>query len=244
MEYVSKVNPEQIESYPKFERDADFYETEFLQFLEYLNYHLTSSHYHSFRKIPHYVKMSSSDKSEQWTETLYTLETQTNTLNSETKEIIPTGIEDNLKSTGVLRRFMPSSENTNSENVYSVRDRKGNSQQDYFELKSSNDGHHRVRRYAPQESETSMKLKVSFKLEKSPENGNGEKFQQHLISQLAKAMRIPIPSINDMEIMSGKSHLVSVNVRKVKSWYVSASLPHLSNSHSNATCYSLYYFPF
>ncbi|KFM79396.1 hypothetical protein X975_26938, partial [Stegodyphus mimosarum] len=51
---------------------------------------------------------------------------------------------------------------------------------------------------------TNMRLQVRFQLQRPGlTNGRQEDFHQHLIRQLAKTMRVPIPSIRNVTIMSG-----------------------------------------
>lgn len=206
---TNRFQDEEEKKFVSRHTEMNYFEREFVNFLKYLDYHLNFKQGNTTQKsVPFSVKTSIFKNPELWAKKLNLLDTKIESNHFSDDDEFLRGI---MTSTSPYRDEME--QRTSNWHTHSLKtdvNKKRNAHIADFLVQPVNDlNYKRIRRYVAQEDETKMKLKLKFTFEKPTKNGDSKEFQQHLVSQLAKEMRVPVPSINDMKIMSGKYNLIS-----------------------------------
>lgn len=187
--------------------EMNYFEREFVNFLKYLDYLLRFKQDNTAQKsVPFSVKTSILKNPEQLFKKLNLLDAKIeNNHFSDDGEFLP-GIMTSMLP--YLDEMEQRTSNWHTDSLKTDVNKKSDTHMaDFLVQPVKNLNYKRIRRYVAQENETKMKLKLKFTFEKPTKYGDSKEFQQHLVSQLSKEMRVPVPSINNMKIISGMYNL-------------------------------------
>lgn len=187
--------------------EMNYFEREFVNFLKYLDYLLRFKQDNTAQKsVPFSVKTSILKNPEQLFKKLNLLDAKIeNNHFSDDGEFLPSIMTSMLP---YLDEMEQRTSNWHTDSLKTdVNEKSDTHMADFLVQPVKNLNYKRIRRYVAQENETKMKLKLKFTFEKPTKNGDSKEFQQHLVSQLSKEMRVPVPSINNMKIISGMYNL-------------------------------------